>query len=255
MPKTRRILPWINIILLCLIGLAIFIFAPICSTIAICCFGLALVLLCFRLLALLRRRDMRTAKILSCIFSILLGYGLVAAGITAAFIWRSATAAPQPGCEYIIVLGCGINGTTPSLSMQDRLNATYTYLTENPSTICIVSGGQGENEEITEAACMYNELTKMGIDPSRIWLEEQSTSTYENLKFSLAMIEERTGFYPANCGIVSSEYHLFRAGMIAKKQGVNAIPIPAQTSRTELKINYSLREIAVCWYYLITGQM
>lgn len=255
MPKRRRILPWLNIIILCLIGLAIFILAPVCSTIAVCCFGLAFVLLCFRLLAVLRRRDLRTAKVLSCILSIFLCYGLVAAGITALFIWRSATAAPQPGCDYIIVLGCGINGTTPSISMQERINCAYQYLTENPNTICIVSGGQGNNEEITEAACMAGELTKMGIDPSRIWLEEQATSTYENLRFSLAMIEDKTGFYPGSCGIVSSEYHLFRAGMIAKSQGVEAIPIPAQTQRLDLRINYFLREIAVSWYYLMTGKM
>ena len=255
MSKTRNILPWLNIFALCLIGLAVLLLAPVCSTIAICCFGMAFVLLCYRLLYLLRRRDLRLAKLLSCILSILLGYGLVAAGITGVFIWRSAVAVPQPGCNYIIVLGCGINGSTPSISLQDRINAAYTYLTENPNTICIVSGGQGNNEDITEAACMYNELTKMGIDPNRIWLEEKSTSTYENLEYSLALIEEKTGYYPSSCGVVSSEYHLFRAGMIAKNQGVDAVPIPAETSRTELRINYFLREIAVCWYYFITGQM
>lgn len=255
MSKTRKLLPWVNIIILTLLGLGVLLFAPICSTIALCCLGLAFVLLCFRLLAILRRRDMRLAKIFSCILSVLLCYGLVAAGFTALFIWRSATAAVQPGCDYIIVLGCGINGTTPSLSMQDRLNAAYAYLVENPKTICVVSGGQGNNEEITEAACMANELTKMGIDPSRIWLEEQATSTYENIKFSLELIEAKTGFYPHSCGIVSSEYHLFRAGMIAKSQGIVASPIPAETSRLDLKINYFLREIAISWYYLMTGKM
>lgn len=255
MSKIRNILPWINIILLTLLSVGILLLAPVCSTIALCCMGLAFVLLCFRLLCLLRRRDMRLAKIFSCILSVLLCYGLVAAGFTALFIWRSATAAAQPGCEYIIVLGCGINGTTPSLSMQDRINAAYAYLSENPNTVCIVSGGQGSNEKITEAACMANELTKMGIDPSRIWLETQSTSTYENIKFSLELIEEKTGFYPHSCGIVSSEYHLFRAGMIAKRQGIDASPIPAETSRLDLKINYFLREIGVCWYYLMAGKM
>jgi uncharacterized SAM-binding protein YcdF (DUF218 family) len=251
----RKIIPWINIIILTLLGIGILLFAPICSTIGLCCLGLAFVLLCFRLLAILRRREMRIAKVLSCILSVLLCYGLVAAGFTALFIWRSATAVPQPGCDYIIVLGCGINGTTPSLSMQDRLNAAYAYLVENPNTICVVSGGQGKNETITEAACMYQELTKMGIDPSRIWLEEQATSTHENIQFSLELIEEKTGFYPHSCGIVSSEYHLFRAGMIAKKQGIDATPIPAATSRWDLKLNYFLREIPVSWYYIMTGKM
>ena len=95
----------------------------------------------------------------------------------------------------------------------------------------------------------------MGIDPSRIWLEEQATSTHENIQFSLELIEEKTGFYPHSCGIVSSEYHLFRAGMIAKKQGIDATPIPAATSRWDLKLNYFLREIPVSWYYIMTGKM
>lgn len=255
MPKTRRILPWINIIILSLVGLAILLFDPVCSILALCCFGLAFVLLCFRLLSLLRKRDMRLAKVLSCILSVLLCYGLVAAGITAVFIWRSATAAPQPGCDYIILLGCKVEGTVPSVSLQERIDRAYAYLTENPTTICVVSGGKGSNENISEAACMYNTLTEMGIEPSRIWQEDRATSTYENLEFSLALIEEKTGFYPSHCGIVSSEYHLFRAGMIAKNQGVDTTAIPAKTAQWHIKANYFIREIGVSWYYLMTGKM
>ena len=255
MSKFKQILPWLNIGILCLIGLALLIFAPIYTPIAICCFLLAFIFLCFQLLSMLRPHNMRVAKVLSCIFSILLCYGLIAVGFTAVLIWRSAVAVPQPGCEYIILLGCDVDGDKPSVSMQDRIQRAYAYMSANPNTICIASGGQFKNASISEASCMAMELIKMGISPERIWLEEQASSTQENLKYSLALIEEKTGFYPQSCGIVSSEYHLFRAEMIAKAQCVTGLPIPAQTSRLDLRINYFLREIAVSWYYLITGKM
>jgi uncharacterized SAM-binding protein YcdF (DUF218 family) len=116
-----------------------------------------------------------------------------------------------------------------------------------------VSGGQGNNELISEAQCMFNELTRMGIGEDRIWMEDQSTSTRENLRFSLALIQERTGVKPARIGLVSSEYHLFRAGLMAGDEDVTALGIPARTSWISLRINYFMREIVAVWAYLLLG--
>jgi uncharacterized SAM-binding protein YcdF (DUF218 family) len=100
---------------------------------------------------------------------------------------------------------------------------------------------------------MCRELKAMGIDESRIWLEDKSTSTRENLRFSLALIESRIGTRPQTVGLVSSEYHLFRAGLFAADEGVQAVGIPAKTSWLSLRINYFLREIVAVWAYWVFG--
>lgn len=187
------------------------------------------------------------------VLCILLVLGAIAAVITAGFILKAAHPAQIPACEYVVVLGAGVRGTVPSLSLQERINAAYDYLTANPSAMAVLSGGQGPGEEITEAACMYRELTEMGIDGDRLLMEETSTSTMENLNNALQLLETKTGSRPARIGIVSSEYHLFRAGLFAKSLKLEAFGIPAKTTWFALRLNYYLREIVAVWKYLVLG--
>ena len=177
--------------------------------------------------------------------------GILAASITEGFIVSAAHPDSQPACDYIIVLGAGVNGSKPSLSLQERIQAAYAYLTAHPNTIAVLSGGQGSGEDITEAACMYGELTAMGIDGSRLLLEEKSSSTMENLTFTMELLQAQSGSRPARVGIVSSEYHLFRAGLFAKALGVESVGIPAKTTWVSLRLNYYLREVAAVWKYLV----
>ena len=93
----------------------------------------------------------------------------------------------------------------------------------------------------------------LGIPAERIWLEEKATSTWENITFSLDLIEEKTGLRPEKIGVLSSEYHLFRASLFAKRCGVEFVGIPAATSLPSVKLNHFLREIAALWYYMIFG--
>ncbi len=194
---------------------------------------------------------LRKARKLRRILTACLCLGLVAAVITLGFVWHGSLCDPEADCDYLVVLGAGVRGTMPSLTLRERIDAAYTYLTTHPHAVCVVSGGQGPGEDISEAACMYRELVDMGIDPDRIWQEDQSTSTLENLTFTLALIEEKTGAKPEELAIVSSEYHLFRAGCMAQSLGITARGVPAQTAWASLRVNYFLREIAAVWYYLI----
>ena len=100
---------------------------------------------------------------------------------------------------------------------------------------------------------MFNELTARGIPARRLWLEDRSTSTWENLNFSLDLIEEKTGTRPETIGLVSSEYHLYRAGLFARDCGVTAVGIPAKTSWLTIRINYFMREVGGIWHYLVLG--
>ena len=111
----------------------------------------------------------------SAILALCVGYFCV----VEAFILSDARTETHETADYIIVLGAGVNGTKLSLSLRDRLVGAYDYMTANPDTIAIVSGGQGEGELISEAMCMHNWLINRGIDPNRIIMEDKATCTLE----------------------------------------------------------------------------
>ena len=175
---------------------------------------------------------------------------LLAFAVTSIVIMAHASGS-EGEFQYLLVLGTAVEGTEPSSMLQDRIEAAYTYLEAHPDVICIVSGYQSGNAEISEAACMYRELTEMGIDENRIWMEPNASSTVENVAFSLALIEEKTGARPDTLGILSSEFHLYRAEMFAKEQGIDCVTVPAKTTDTPTLISYFLREIVMVWYYSI----
>lgn len=249
--RSVKIRYWLPVILLVSFGICLY-GIPGFSFSSYLCFGVAGLCLCYWLLALLKHRNMRLATCLRRTLTILLCLGLLAAGVTGILIGSAGAEEDRP-CDYLIVLGAGVNGTVPSLILSNRLNAALTYLQTHPDTICVVSGGQGPGEDITEADCMADWLIGNGIDPQQIWREDKSTSTRENIAFSLDLIEEKTGNRPTQAGILSNEFHLFRAGMEARRQGLESIGIPAKTSWLSLRINYFLREIPAVWYYALFG--
>lgn len=216
-------------------------------------FGLTGLIAIFYLLILLKKRSRKAANCMIILLSAILAIGLAAACITGFIISRSMVGNPETNCEYIVVLGAGVNGTEPSLSLQERIDAAYDYLSAHPDTVCIVSGAKGGGEDITEAECMRRELTGLGIDPNRIWMEEKATNTRENLKFSLDLIEANSGTRPTSIGLISSDYHMYRASLFAREQNVAAVCIPAHTGWISLRVNYFLREIVAVWYYITFG--
>ena len=217
------------------------------------CLCVAGVIACYYLLDLLQKKYQKTAKVLRIVLTTGLCLGILVFAVTETLIIKAGLGVRDTDCRYIVVLGAKVNGTEPSVSLSDRLDAAYDYLTENPGVIAVLSGGQGEDEDLSEAECMFQQLTARGIDPQRLWLEEQATSTWENLKFSLNLIEEKTGTRPQKIGLLSSEYHLFRAGLFARDCGVEAVGIPAETSWPTIRLNYFLREVAGVWHYIILG--
>jgi uncharacterized SAM-binding protein YcdF (DUF218 family) len=217
----------------------------------LCC--IALVVVIYYLIAMLQRQHFMPAKILRTVVSSLLCMGLLVMGVTEVLILHAGNQTPADGCQYIIVLGARVHGTGPSSILTERIDAAERYLNDNPETIAVLSGGQGDDELISEAQCMYNELTARGISPDRLWLESTSTSSMENLRFSLALLEEKTGAKPASIGIVTSEFHIYRTTCIAEGLGVRPVPIPAATGRFVFRLNYTLREFAGVWKYWILG--
>lgn len=178
---------------------------------------------------------------------------LLAAIATGICIGVHAGGSKAPEAEYVIVLGAGVDGEAPSRSLRERLVAAKTYLEAYPDAVCVLSGGKRGRESITEAQCMYNWLTARGIDGSRLWLEEQATDTRENLRFSLDLIDAKTGVRPTRAVVISSEYHLLRASMLAKREGLEALGYPARTENPAYFVNMFVREICGVWVTLLFG--
>ena len=154
--------------------------------------------------------------------------------------------------DVIIVLGAGIYGEVPSRILTSRLDAAADYLRSHKDAIVIVSGGQGRGESISEAEAMYRYLTRRGIDGSRILKEDKSTSTRENIEYSLALMDV-SGLDPGDVkvGIVTNEFHLYRAKMIGRKLGLDAEGIPARTPYLTSRILYHCREaVALLFEFL-----
>ena len=187
------------------------------------------------------------------IFSVILALGLLVVGVTEALVIRASFGDPDKRCQYMVVLGAKVRADGPSVSLWDRIYGAQAYLLEHPEVIAVVSGGQGADEPMTEAQCMYDALVALGISPDRIWVEDKAESTWENLNFSLNLIEEKTGARPTEIGVLSSEYHLFRASLFAKACDVGFIGIPAKTSRASQLINHCMREVAGVWHYILLG--
>ena len=146
--------------------------------------------------------------------------------------------------DAVVVLGAGVNGTQPSLSLYTRLTAALDYLEENPGIPVVLTGGKGYGEEITEARCMYDWLTAHGVDGRRLILEEQAGNTAENFAFSRELLEKQ-GIDPAEdqVAVVTNDFHIARSRLIAARQGYgHAFGIPARLPWRHLEVNYYLRE-------------
>ena len=220
---------------------------------ALVCICLIAIILFYAFMPLVGLKFPVFAKYTTRIFTAVLLIGLLVVGTTEAIIIHKSFGDPQESVDYVVVLGAKVNPNGPSVSLWDRICAAYEYGEEHPDTILILSGGQGTDEPITEAECMHRELCELGLDPKRLRIEDEATSTWENLKFSLDIMEEEFGFRPKKIGVLSSEYHLFRASLFAKACDVEFVGIPARTSRWGQRINHFMREVAGVWHYLILG--
>lgn len=249
MRKFKLAAPWLWALILCLLGATVG-SVPGYRFSGCVLFAIAFVIVCYQLLRLLGAKKPKTARRLQQVLTALLCLFLLAYAITGVIIIQAGFGDGSADCDYLIVLGAGVNGTVPSLSLRERLDAAVTYLQQHPQTLCIVSGGKGDGENITEAECMYRYLTAAGIPEARVIKEEQATSTQENIAYSLALMD-RTA--QTRIGILSSEYHLCRAKLMARDQGIDPVMIPAETTWLSLRLNYYLREVAGVWYYMILG--
>ena len=155
-------------------------------------------------------------------------------------------ALPKRKLKYIIILGAQIKGNRITNVLERRLNKGIEYLQENPKTLCIVSGGKGIGEDISEAEAMADYLKSNGIDEERIYMEDKSKNTLENLEFSKQLIDN---LEKDEIGIVTNNFHIYRSMKTANVLGYKKIfAIPASTNIIVF-LNYMTRE------FLALGKM
>ena len=150
--------------------------------------------------------------------------------------------------DYLIVLGAQVYESGPSVVLRYRLDRAADFLMEHEDCICIVTGAQGYNEPFTEALGMRDYLLKKGIPEERIMLEEQATTTMENIRFSMDLMEG-----DGEVGIVTNNFHIYRALLTAKKAGLShAFGIPAGSVPFYLPHNMLREFFGLIKFFLIS---
>lgn len=170
------------------------------------------------------RMKERRGKLIIVSTAVFLGCGVVWCGALSLLMATAMGTQPELPAT-VIVLGCRVNGETPSMSLVRRADTAADYLLANPSVQVIVSGGQGANEWISEAEAMKRILEQRGVSEDRILVEDRSTSTLENLTFSKDLLAGNG--LSTSVIIVSEGYHMYRALSVAERIGLDAQELAA----------------------------
>lgn len=176
------------------------------------------------------------------VFLLLLLLGmLLFTGLEACVVAVARTDWPERPAAMVI-LGAGVNGVEPSLTLLSRLEAALYYIGQDPAQFpIVVTGSRGPDEDISEAACMAQWLTEHNVDPERILLEEYADTTAENVAFSRALLAGRGVGPGAAVVIVTSDYHLCRARWLWG-DGAYAVAAYLPEEFWPLTLNYYVRE-------------
>ena len=154
-------------------------------------------------------------------------------------VFSGMSAQAEGDLDYVIVLGAQVRGTTASRALTHRLRRALACAEQMPDAVLVLSGGQGDGEDISEAECMRRWLTEQGVDPERLVLEDRSVSTREYLVFS----DQLTGCASARTGIVSNNFHIYRAVGLARKLGYAHPEGIAASSDAVMQVHFVVREI------------
>ncbi len=214
-------------------------------------FAAAAVLLVWGFLA---GRQGRVGRILWRLILVCLVLGVGFFAFLEAQVIRYSRTDRETEVSAVVILGAGVNGTVPSLSLQVRLEAALDYLRDKPDIPIVVTGSQGPGEEISEARCMADWLIARGVSEDRILLEEQADNTVENIQFSQKLLADKGIDLTDNIAVVTSDYHLYRASLL---WGVPwMVPVAAHMPDRfwPLTVNYYIREAFASAALLVFGQ-
>ena len=204
------------------------------------------------------------------------GASLVILCVVEVLVFLGASSSDMPNLDYVIVLGAKVEEGRISNSLQKRLDKAMEYSRRNPDTILILSGGQGEDEPASEASVMYEYLKSNGIPEKQMIIEDQSASTVENIAYSKVIIDRLEGEKsrnmepslhkapgpfmvaedkPVQTGILTSNFHVYRAVQIGKKRGIRELYGISARSDAVLFIHLCVRECAAILKDKLMGNM
>lgn len=196
-------------------------------------------------------RKKKGGRVIVNIVFVFIGLFIVYVVAALGLMFSGSTKTPEKGAT-VLVLGCEVRGEEPSQTLKNRLDSAYEYLKANPEAKAVLSGGQGDHENISESECMYRYLTKKGIDKDRLYKEDRSSTTYENIKFSKEIIKNNG--LSEDIAIVTDWYHEYRASLTAKRQGVKNVGAVGAPTQTYLTLNLVTREIFALGKEIIFGK-
>lgn len=154
--------------------------------------------------------------------------------------------------NMVVVLGCQLWGEEPSPMLKKRLDAAYDLLIRYPDIPVVVTGGQGDDEVISEGEGMKKYLLRRGISEDRIIVEDKSTSTYENIRNAFE-ITDKMGL-SRDITIATSEYHVYRASLMAKQQGAGEVTSAPSMTDLNLVPAYWVREWLGISHFWVFGK-
>lgn len=166
---------------------------------------------------------------------------LISFVVVEALIISSAFRKENKRPDYIVVLGAGLRGETPSHTLYKRLESSLSIINKHKDTKIILSGGQGPGETITESEAMKRYLVEKGVSVDRIIKEDKSTSTLENLVYTKKIIASLDNKTTPTITIVTSNFHMFRSKILAARVGLNSYGYPAEILPTLIP-TYFVRE-------------
>ncbi len=162
---------------------------------------------------------LKAVRIIWKCLNVLIGIFVAYAVIISALMVNTAFFTPPPENSTAIVLGAQVKPWGPSTLLQQRIDAAVKYMNDNPGANAVVTGGKGDDEIMSEAQCMYENMVKQGTDAKRIYKEDKATNTKENLLFSCRIIEDNN--LNKNLAVVTDSYHQLRTRIILNKLNIN----------------------------------
>ena len=178
-------------------------------------------------------------KVIMSVLSGLVALGVIVVTVFVGIMIKHSYEKPKEN-STVVILGCQVIGERPSLMLYDRMNTALEYINKNPECDIVVSGGQGPGEKISEAEAMKTYLLKKGIDEKRIFVEDKSRNTDENITFSSKIIKDNS--LNENIAVATDGFHQFRASVFANENGLKSSAISCKT-RWYFSASYYSREV------------
>lgn len=199
------------------------------------------------------RRERPSARIARRVLGLALMAGFALFAVLEVQVIAAGRTDDQSVPEAVVILGAGVNGTQPSLSLLVRLEAALDYIADKPGIPIVVSGAQGGGEAVSEAECMAAWLIGRGVDPSRVYLEEQARNTEENIRYSKEVLAELGVDASAPVAVVSADYHLYRSSLYWEGPGFVPVAAHMPARFLPLTVNYYIREVFGVVYLRVLG--